>query len=508
MSSQFLPQRILVVGGVLIATLLLAVYAYSTHSQMLLVGLPAFTVLVFLLSKSRFTYALAIALSTSSLTLPGLPSKVNLYVLMASMSTASLIAGAIITKKNNPPRPENKWVLAFALLILATASIRGFGLRTMGGESWGGFSYITMLLACFFFLASTHIDVDEKTWRKTLTWMCLLSALPTLAQAVYAYSGGAIHHLFYFIVPEFQVLEFMFQREQGSSMARLQQANVTSQYFCILAFLILHRRSNRRWSILLFGMALFLAGISGNRIALVFILLFILFYLLTNQRLTLPEIVFHPAFFMAGIAIVILGFLAPYLPLTFQRILSILPFANVSWEAKLAASSTIGWRLEVWAAALRQVPDYLVVGKGFAFSAEDVMTLSARRFYMNDIDYVLASRNYHNGMLHTLLDLGLPGLIFSLGFIFTVIHRHWGLLSRTWTSSLMQHYHHVFYAIFLATALTYFVLAGGVTHLAIIFLFTMILEGLVRADLLERQREQDRLAAAAATPPVRRFRAV
>ena len=508
MSSQFLPQRILVVGGVLIATLLVAVYAYSTHSQMLLVGLPAFTVLVFLLSKSRFTYATAIAVSTSALTLPGLPSKVNIYLLMAAMSTVSLMAGAIITKKNNPSRPENKWVLALALLILATASIRGFGLRSLGGESWGGFSYITMLLACFFFLASTHVDVDEKTWRKTLIWMCLLSALPTLAQAVYAYSGGAIHHLFYFIVPEFQVLEFMFQREQGSSMARLQQANVTSQYFCILAFLILHRRSNRRWSVLLFLLALVLAGISGNRIALVFIMIFIFFYLLANQRMTLPQIIFHPALLLAGIVVVFLGLLAPYLPMTFQRILSILPFANVSWEAKLAASSTINWRLEVWAAALRQVPDYLVVGKGFAFSAQDVMTLSARRLYMNDIDYVLASRNYHNGMLHTLLDLGLPGLIFSLGFIFTVIHRHWGLLSKAWTSPLMKHYHHVFTAIFITTALTYFVLAGGVTHLAMLFLFTMILEGLVRADLLERQREQTRLAAATATPPVPRFRAV
>jgi hypothetical protein len=105
--------------------------------------------------------------------------------------------------------------------------------------------------------------------------------------------------------------------------------------------------------------------------------------------------------------VVILGFLAPYLPLTFQRILSILPFANVSWEAKLAASSTISWRLEVWK-PLRwtRCRDYLMVGKGFAFSAQDVMTLTARRLYMNDIDYVLASRNYHNGMLHTLLDLG------------------------------------------------------------------------------------------------------
>lgn len=508
MSSQILPQRILVVGGVLIATLLLAVYAYSTHNQLLLVGLPGFTILVFLLSKARFTYATAIALSASSLTLPGLPSKVNLYLAMAAVSTVSLMAAAIITKKSTPARPENKWVLALALLIFATACIRGFGLRTFGGESWGGFSYITMLLACFFFLASSHIEVDEKTWKKALPWMCLLSVLPTLAQAVYAYSGGAIHQMFYFIVPEYQVLEFMYQREQGSNMARLQQANVTSQYFSILAFLILYHRNNRRWAALLFAAALVLAGISGNRIALVFLMLFIFFYLLTHQGMTWPQIVFHPFLIFAGIGVVLLGFLAPYLPLTFQRILSILPFANVSWEAKLAASSTISWRLEVWKAALDQVPHHLIVGKGFAFSAQDVMTLTARRLYMNDIEYVLASRNYHNGMLHTLLDLGLPGLIFSLGFIFTVARRHWAWLSRSWTSPLMKHYHHVFLAIFLTTALVYFVLAGGVTHLAMLFLFAMILEGILRADQIERQRAQTRLDAAKQTAPVRRFRAL
>ncbi len=507
MDSQHLPQRVLVVGGVLLATLALTVFAYSSHNQMLLVGLPAFPVLVFLVSKSRFTFALALALSTSSLTLPGLPSKVNLYLLTATLSTVALAAGAIITKKTNPGRPENKFVLAFAGLLLATASIRGFGLRSFGGEAWGGFSYITMLMACFFFLAANHVELDEKTWRRTLTWMCLLSSLPTLAQAVYAYSGGAIHHLFYFIVPEYQVIEFMQQREQGSNMARLQQANVTSQYFCILAFLLMVRRQNRRWSVLLFLAALVLAGISGNRIALVFIMLFVFFYMLTNKRMTWSQIVFHPGFLFGGIAFVILGFLAPYLPLTFQRILSILPFAHVSWEAKLAASSTINWRLEVWGAALRQVPDFLLIGKGFAFSAQEVMTLNARRLYMNDIEYVLASRNYHNGLIHTLLDLGLPGLILSVSFMVSVIHQHWALLGKTWTSKIMQHYHHVFLAIFIATVVTYFLLAGGVTHLAMLFFWAIILEGLVRADRLEKQRGEARRVSAT-NPAHRIFRAL
>lgn len=508
MSSQILPQRILVVGGVLLATLVLAVYAYSSHNQFLLVGLPAFPVLVFLLSKTRFTFALAIALSASALTLPGLPGKLNLYLLVAGVTSVALTANAIINKPSGPSRPSNIWVLALAALIVITASVRGFGLRALGGESWGGFSYISMLLACFFFLASSRMQLPEKIWRRTIVWMCLLSLLPTLAQAVYAYSGGALHHMFYFIVPEYQVLEFMQQREQGSQLARLQQANVTSQYFFMLGLLLLHNRKNLRWAMLFFISAVILAGISGNRIAVIFNVFFTLVFLLTNRRLTLPQILFHPGMIAGGFAVFVLSLFASHLPMTFQRILSLIPFANISWEAKLAASSTISWRLEVWEAALRQVPDYLLIGKGFAFSAQDIMTISARTMYMNDIDYVLASRNYHNGMLHTLLDLGLPGLLISLGFIVSVAVRHWGLLNRTWHRPTLKHFHHVFYAVFITTVLTYFVLAGGVTHLNLLFFWTIILEGMVRADAYELEKTRPRTDPVPAHFSPRRFRDV
>lgn len=502
MDSQILPQRILIVGGVLLATFVLTIYSYTSHNQFLLVGVPAFAVLVFLLSKIRLSFALAIALSASALTLPGLPGKLNLYMLIAGITSVALTAGAIINKQSGPRQPANLWVLAFAGVMLFTASIRGFGLRTLGGESWGGYNYIAMFLACFFFLASNQIELPERTWRRTIFWMCLLTLLPTAAQAIYAYSGGALHHVFYFVVPEIQVLEFMQQRTAGSDLARLQQANVTSQYFFILAMLLSYQRRQRRWSLLLVGLALLFAGIAGNRISIVFIILLAGFYLLTDRRLTLPQVVFHPAVVASGFVMFILAWLAPFLPMTFQRVLSVIPFARVSWEAKSAAGSTIAWRFEVWRAALRQVPEYLLVGKGFAFSAQDLMTISARTMYMNDIDFVLASRNYHNGLVHALVDLGLPGLLVCLGFILTVTIRHYRFLRADWFNPTLRHYHHVFYAVFLTSAVVYFILAGGITHVALLFFWTILLEGFVRTDRTERARAA---AAQAPAPPARRF---
>ncbi len=475
-----LPQRGLIIAGTLVGATLLTVYALVTGSPQLLVLLIAFPIAVFLVNHTPQTFIASIVLSASYLTLPGLPFKLNLYLLACLFSIGTLLASAIVNRRTLFSQPGAVWIGLLAIWMLAHAWVRGFGLRSMGGESWGGFSYITMLISCAYFIASGHITLDERQWWRALTWMCLLSAIPTAAQALYALTGGALHHVFYFVVPEFQVLEYMTAREAGSGLARLHQANSTSQFFFILAMLQLGtKRPGRRIALLVIASAV-LAGLAGNRITLVFNMLLLCIYLFIVKRISLQRFLFHPATMLVGVAFSLMCAFAQHLPLTFQRVLAVIPFANVSWVAKTAASATIGWRFKVWEAALRQVPDYLMLGKGFAFSAEDVMTISARSLFMNDIDYVLASRNYHNGVIRVLLDLGPLGLLFVLGFIFLMIRRHARWLRTTWAIPLLGHMHGVSFAVFVATTIVYFLLAGGINHLATLFLWGMIMEGLVR----------------------------
>lgn len=501
--NAVIPPRVLVTGGVLLAVVIASLYGMVTKSLTAFLVLTALPVGVFLLNNPRLTFMASIMLTVSALTLPGLPSKINLCMLAMATVSVTLVASAVVNRQPILGRPQTLWVAALMLLMLITAYLRGFGLRSLGGEAWGGFTYVTMLLNCLFFLAAGNAYLTERDWTKALIWMCLLSIIPTLAQAAYAYSGGALRHVFYFVVPEYQVLEFMHLREHGSDLARLQQANIPSQYFFVLAFMTMFWRRLRPWTLLLIVASFILAGISGNRIALVFNIIMAFIYSAIERDKPLSHMIFRPLTLGIVLGLLILSFAAEFLPLTFQRVLSIIPFANVSMEAREAASTTINWRLEVWAAALHQAPQYLLIGKGFAFSAQDVMTISARTLYMNDITYVLATRNYHNGMIHTLLDLGLPGLLITVGFLVTALARHARLIHGEWHSPLLRHYHRVFYAVLMTTVLVYFVMAGGVTHLAYMFFWVLLLEGFVRTD----RRAADRTAAALRPPPpIRRFR--
>ena len=79
-----------------------------------------------------------------------------------------------------------------------------------------------------------------------------------------------------------------------------------------------------------------------------------------------------PASILAGILMlmIIIPF-ANKLPFGFQRTLSFLPMINVSAEAKINAQDSTEWRIQMWQAVLPQVPDYLLLGKGYALSQSD-----------------------------------------------------------------------------------------------------------------------------------------
>jgi hypothetical protein len=106
------------------------------------------------------------------------------------------------------------------------------------------------------------------------------------------------------------------------------------------------------------------------------------------------------------------------LPFTFQRALSFMPGINVTTDAKLSAEESTEWRLRIWRATWPKVPDYLLVGKGYALSAEDFQMMGAGTFAggasskMDASDEALAiAGDYHSGPLSTLMSFGIWGAI-------------------------------------------------------------------------------------------------
>ena len=62
--------------------------------------------------------------------------------------------------------------------------------------------------------------------------------------------------------------------------------------------------------------------------------------------------------------------MANRLPNTFQRALSFLP-VNIDPAVRAEAQGSLDWRIEMWKALLPQVPQHLLLGKGYAISQED-----------------------------------------------------------------------------------------------------------------------------------------
>src|SRR6185295_960913 len=71
---------------------------------------------------------------------------------------------------------------------------------------------------------------------------------------------------------------------------------------------------------------------------------------------------------LAGFAAACAIFLAAFsesLPLAAQRAISFLP-VRVDPVAAMDAQSSLAWRLEMWKAVVREVPEHLWFGKGYA----------------------------------------------------------------------------------------------------------------------------------------------
>ena len=111
-----------------------------------------------------------------------------------------------------------------------------------------------------------------------------------------------------------------------------------------------------------------------------------------------------PVFMFAGVigATLLIPF-ANKLPFTFQRSLAFLPL-KLSRAAVQDAEASKEWRLGIWKDALPTVPQYLLLGKGYAISKSELDVASSRAFnYASDIESVDIAGNYHSGPLSVVI---------------------------------------------------------------------------------------------------------
>ena len=399
--------------------------------------------------------------------LPGQPS---LCLVMIALSLGISVFQRMLSKESQFIHVPQLVLPLLCLIAVAvvTAKLTGLGLRTFGSDVYGGKKYVYLLggILGYFALSARRIPLDRKNLYIALFFLGGVSA--TIGDLLVF-----LPHSMYFVYWFFQPNEYFFTTG-GPNAETMRFGGAWATSFAIFSYM-LARYGIRgiflsgkplRWITLVL---ISIYGLFGGFRA--FVLLFILVFALQFFLEGLHRTKLLPVFLFAGIlTAVALVPLAPHLPHTFQRALSFLPL-KVDPRDRQDAQYSLDWRVQMWKALLPQVPQYLLLGKGYAISTSDYefamgsdsSTLST---FAENQGLALAG-DYHNGPLSVILPFGIWGVIAFVWFLFAafgVLHANY-----RYGDPSLQMINTFLLAVFVARVISFFLLGGALNADMLVF---------------------------------------
>jgi hypothetical protein len=421
-------MRVLITYAICIPIAILSGYILTdvgndpTYSNLFVVGLLIALVLSPVLIKWHYPIMIfGLGCPMTLFFLKGAPPLWELVVIM-SLGIA-VVDRAVNSNQRFISAPSIVWpLLATTAMAYITAKLTGgIGLHTLGNEVGGGKKYITLFLgiATFFALISRKIPKEH---RQLYIGLFFLSGLPAFISdlgPVLPYPLNAINLFFPSRMGTDQ------QWEVG--ITRLGAFGATAGV--VVAFMAarfgiegIFASSKALWRAPFFVLMLALTLLGGFRNVLFanVVLCILMFFMEGLHRTRLL-----PFFMLLGlVGACLLVPLAHKLPYTFQRAISFLPL-NVDPVARADAQGSTEWRLQMWQDLLPQVPQYLLLGKGYALTSDDFEMMgtgtlaNGAEARMDASEGSLAvAGDYHSGPLSTVIPFGIWGVITFLWFIF------------------------------------------------------------------------------------------
>jgi O-antigen ligase len=462
----------LLIGSAIILSIIAGV-AIGSGETLLPAVLVAGLVGVIFIASPRLAAFLAVALYASHLTFPGLPGNIVLsQLLLAAVPALALML--LVFGKISYPRmtKEHLLLIAFCGVVFMTGFIRGFGFRFLGSNLWGGTFYLDIFLGAALVLTLPKIVLPPSWWPVTVITFALMGALPLLAEILVAKTGAYFIQLFV-VIGQLNV-DAMVNENTGNGVGRLFSAGISANYLLIGFLSVVHTSKlfNVRFTPAI-AIALGIVAmslLSGFRLITATLVLIIFITALFQKTLTLPRMLFG-----AGAALVILSgiyYISDNLPISAQRAISWLPGINVSGAAIGDADQTIDWRLDVWRAACKSIPEYFWLGKGLAFDGNLLMAAMSGSSDWDPISWALIEGSYHNGYLSLLLGFGIFGFVIGLALMLTVTWRVIALNFAPWKNPRLKLCYQAFLASLTATVIVYLTVYGDVTAVFPPFFFT------------------------------------
>ena len=414
-----------------------------------------------------------------------LPGHPDFWLAFAVLSFGISFLNHIVFQKQFLRAPElTVPILFLAAVVLGTGWYRGgIGVRALGGASYGGRNYINMLGAILGYFAFTAERVPIHKSGKMAGLFFLSGTTNVLSNLIYM-SGPAFYILFY-LVPTAAASAQAASESAGSNMDRLTGLGGAS--IAALCFLLARYGIRglfdwaKPWRFVFLCVTIGAAFFAGFRsaIATLFLIFVFQFYFERLMRTHyLPIIV--------GLAIcgfIPILFFSQAMPATVQRAISFLP-VNVDSDILEDTKASSEWRYEMWAEVWKEVPKYLVIGKGYSINPGEILAVNdaIRAGAASSFEGSMIAGDYHNGPLSIVVPFGIPGVI---GFLWVLVggyrvlswnHRFGDARLRRINSALLSYY--------LAYCISFFFIFGAFNGQLYIFLgicgFSVSLNGGVK----------------------------
>jgi len=321
-------------------------------------------------------------------------------------------------------------------VILITANLTGgFGMRSMGAESIGGKRYILLLGAVIGYFAMICYRVPEGRGGAYIA-LYLLGTMTAIIGSMAPFVDKFFYPIFAFFPVENLLALYGGASEDGAALRLGGLTFACLAIFCFLLarhgvrglfgfgeswnFMPLRLRGgfgvNHPWRIFIFLAMIWVALLGSYRsiailLGLTFLVQFHFEGLFRTQLL--------PVLVLAGVLVVAISLpMVHQLPITIQRSLSFLP-VEVDPVARLGAEASSEWRIRMWRAVLPIVPQYLVLGKGYAINPADLqmITDASSRSGGDSAEGAILVGDYHSGPLSVIIPLGIFGAIGFLWFL-------------------------------------------------------------------------------------------
>lgn len=502
-------QRILVTNLLVLAVVVIASKAVSTGSAILMAAVLVLPISIYFINRPVHLLITSFLVGAAGVTLPGIPGGFSLETLLHGFVAAIGLGYLAVDKDRNKHKERSdRYLITFALIMLMTMAIRGAGIRLLGSDLWGGRTYITAMVTMAFYILSPWMRFRPLHVKVLVVGRLLAGLLPAFVQGAFLLSGGTFYILAYFVDAQLgRVAEAAFG--DAGSMSRFSTLRTLGASLLPFAFVF----PLRRWKAVVIPMiiipsSLLLTALSGFR------------SLLLGQLVicfTWGLITFHKKNrlkFVAAIALVgLIGWFAliagigRVFPLSVQRAVSFVPLANVDEMAQDDADRSTMWRLEIWALAWEEIPQYMIIGKGFSFPAEYLTEMVGYGQMPENRDIAFLTHNYHSGPLLLLLDLGVPGFLLCTAFFFVSCREHASALKRFSQPRLDHLYYKFMTIVYIWQVASFYLIYGDLSGVFVRILVNGAMLRILRYSLDEQladeehRREQDAAHGHAAQAP-------